>query len=131
MSVRVKRTVEIAMSNYDGISGACAFTYEGKIGYSSENVQISEGDIRVVLDAWNGKFQTFTVKHVPFMIALNEQNGLVAVNPDGATSLIMGTGKGVWYVMAFAPMDQDKWGILRECVQAAKNLETSVSIFDI
>ena len=131
MAMRIKRTAEIVMSNYDCISGTCVFSYEGKIGYMSENMAFTENDIKLILEAWNGKFQSFTVKHVPFIMALNEISGMVAVNPDGATSLIMGTGKGVWYVTAFAPMDKDKFGIMKECIQAAKNLESSVSIFDI
>ncbi|MHA1928029.1 MAG: hypothetical protein ACTSV2_05535 [Candidatus Thorarchaeota archaeon] len=94
-------------------------------------MSLTESDIKLILEAWNGKFQSFTVKHVPFIMALNEASGLVAVNPEGATSLIMGTGKGVWYVTAFVPMDQDKFGIMKECIQAAKSLESSVSIFDI
>ena len=131
MVMRIKRTAEIVLSNYDCISGLCVFSYEGKIGYKSENMPLTEPDIKIILEAWNGKFQDFTVKYVPFIMALNDKNGLVAVNPDGATTLIMGTGKGVWYVTAFAPMDQDKFGIMKECVQASKNLESSVSIFDI
>ncbi len=129
--MRVKRTVEIAMSNYDNLSGACAFTYERKIGYATDNMQLTSEEVDLILKAWNGEFTNFTVKHMPLMIAMNDKSGLVAINTDGASSLIMGTGKGVWFICFFAPMDADKFGIMKECIQSAKNLEASVSIFDI
>jgi hypothetical protein len=129
MVMRVKRTVEIIMSNYQEIMGTCAFTYEGRVAYANENMQIAEA-IPSILQAWKSGFQTFTVKHMEFLVALNSEDGFVAINPDGAVGFICGTGKGVWFVSVFAPMDADKSGILRECVQAAKNLESSVSIFD-
>ncbi|MCK5150809.1 MAG: hypothetical protein KAQ65_03170 [Candidatus Thorarchaeota archaeon] len=131
MAMRVKRTVEIAMSNYDTVSGACAFTYERKIGYATDNMQLTSEEVDLILRAWNGEFTNFTVKHLPLMIAMNDKSGLVAINTDGASSLIMGTGKGVWFICFFAPMDADKFGIMKECIQSAKNLEASVSIFDI
>ena len=131
MSMRVKRTVEIVLSNYDNIAGACAFTYERKIAYSTENMQFTPEEVDVILKAWNGEFTNFTVKYMPLMVALRDERGLVTVNTDGATSLVMGTGKGVWFLCVFVPMDADKFGIMQECVQAAKNLEASVSIFDV
>jgi hypothetical protein len=131
MSMRVKRTVDIVLSNYDEIAGACVFTYERKIAHVTENMQFTPEEVDVIVRAWNGEFTNFTVKHMPLMVALCDEQGLVTVNTDGATSLIMGTGKGVWFFCVFAPMDADKFGILQECVQAAKNLEASVSIFDI
>jgi len=131
MVMRVRRTAEIVMSNYDCITGLCIFTYERKIVYTTDNLKLSEEDANTIIQAWDGKFQSFDVKGIPFILALNDERGMVAVNPDGATSLIMGSGKGVWYVVVFAPMDQDKFGLMKECVQAAKNLETSVSIFDV
>lgn len=130
MVMRVKRTIEIAMSNYTEIVGFSVFTYEGQVAYASDNMEIS-GEIDTIVQAWNGQFQNFQLKGVTFITALTTDQGFVAINPDGAVSLICGTGKGVWFVSVFAPMDVDKDGILRECVQAAKNLETSVSIFDI
>ncbi len=131
MSVRVKRTVEIAMSNYDCITGACAITYERKIGYATDNMRLTHEEIDQIIRAWDVQVSSLMVKHIPFLVALHDKHGIVAINPDGSTSLIAGTGKGVWFVCAFAPMDQDKFGIMNECVQAAKNLETSVSVFDI
>ncbi|MCK5266319.1 MAG: hypothetical protein KAR03_11990, partial [Candidatus Thorarchaeota archaeon] len=83
------------------------------------------------VQAWNGQFQNFQLKGVSFVTALTTEQGFVAINPEGAVSLICGTGKGVWFIAVFAPMDVDKEGILKECIQAAKNLEASVSIFDI
>jgi len=129
--MRVKRTIEIAMSNYERISGACAFTYERKIAYATENMQLTPEEVDIILRAWNGEFSSFTIKHMPLMVALNDERGLVTINTDGATSLIMGTGKGVWFLCVFVPMDEDKFGIMNECVQSAKNLESAVSIFDI
>lgn len=129
--MRIKRTVEVAMSNYEGIIGITVFNCEGKISYASENMQLTLEDVTTIVYSWTENIPNFTVKHMPFITALSEQNGIVGVNPDGAVSIIVGTGKGVWYVAAFAAMDEDKFGILRECVQAAKNLESSVSIDDI
>ena len=128
--MRVKRTIDIAMSNYTEIIGFSVFTYEGKVAYASDNMDISE-EIGTIIKAWNGLLQQFTLKSVSFLSALSTNQGFVAINPDGAVSLICGTGKGVWFVSVFTPMDVDKEGILRECIQAAKNLETSVSIFDV
>jgi hypothetical protein len=130
MVMRVKRTIDIAMSNYTEIIGFSVFTYEGKVAYASDNMEISK-EIATIIQAWNGHYQQFILKGVSFLSALTTNQGFVAINPDGAVSLICGTGKGVWFVSVFAPMDVDKEGILRECIQAAKNLETSVSIFDI
>jgi hypothetical protein len=131
MAMRVRRTVDIIMSNYEEIAGVCAFTYERKIAHSTENMQFTAEEVDIILRAWNGEFKNFTVKLMPLIVALCDERGLVTVNTDGATSLIMGTGKGVWFVCAFVPMDADKFGIMQECIQAAKNLEASVSIFDI
>ncbi len=130
MVMRVKRTIDIAMSNYTEIIGFCVFTYEGRVAYASDNMQIS-GDINTLIQAWNGQFQNFQLKGVSFVTALTTEQGFVAINPEGAVSLICGTGKGVWFISVFAPMDVDKEGILKECIQASKNLEASVSIFDI
>jgi hypothetical protein len=130
MAMRVKRTIDIAMSNYTEIIGFSVFTYEGRVAYASDNMDISD-QIGTIIQAWNGAFNQFILKGVSFLTALTTNQGFVAINPDGAVSLICGTGKGVWFVSVFAPMDVDKEGILRECIQAAKNLETSVSIFDI
>ncbi|MHA1666880.1 MAG: hypothetical protein ACTSW7_05880 [Candidatus Thorarchaeota archaeon] len=128
--MRVKRTIDIAMSNYTEIIGFCVFTYEGRVAYASDNMQIS-GNINTLIQAWNGQFQNFQLKGVSFVTALKTEQGFVAINPEGAVSLICGTGKGVWFISVFAPMDVDKEGILKECIQASKNLEASVSIFDI
>jgi hypothetical protein len=130
MVMRVRRTIDIAVSNYTEIIGFCAFTYEGKVAYASDNMEIS-GEINTILQSWNNQIPSFMLKGVSFVTALTTEQGFVAINPQGAVSLICGTGKGVWFVSFFAPMDVDKEGILRECIQAAKNLETSVSIFDI
>ena len=130
MALRVKRTLDITVSNYTEIVGYCAFTYEGKVAYASDNMEIS-GEINTILQAWNNRIPNFVLKGVSFVTALTTEQEFVAINPEGAVSLICGTGKGVWFVSVFAPMDVDKEGILRECIQAAKNLETSVSIFDI
>jgi len=128
--MRVKRAIDIAMSNYTEIIGFSVFTYEGNVAYASDNMDIKE-EIVTIIKAWNSVFQHFILKGVSFLTALISNQGFVAINPDGAVSFICGTGKGVWFVSVFAPMDVDKEGILRECIQAAKNLETSVSIFDI
>ena len=130
MVMRVKRTIEIALSNYTEIQGYCVFTCEGKVAYASENMHIIN-ELTTILHAWNGHISNFNLKGLAFITALTTNQGFVAINPDGAVSLICGTGKGVWFVSVFAPMDVDKEGILKECVQGAKNLETSVSILDI
>lgn len=130
MVMRVKRTIEIALSNYTEIQGYCVFTYEGKVAYASENMNITN-EISTIVKAWNGQSPKFNLKGLAFITALTTNQGFVAINPDGAVSLICGTGKGVWFIAVFTAMDVDKEGILRECIQAAKNLETSVSIFDI
>ena len=130
MAMRVKRTIDIAMSNYTEIVGFCAFTFEGKVAYASDNMEIS-GELDTILKAWNGEFQNFQLKGLSFITALTTNQKFVAINPEGAISLICATGKGVWFVSVFAPMDVDKEGILRECLQAAKNLESSVSVFDL
>lgn len=131
MVMRIKRTVDIAMSNYAGIIGVCVFSYEGRVAYASENMQLDPQSLSIVLEAWNRSLPSFTVKNIPFLTAMADKNGLVAINPDGAISLIAGTGKGVWFVSCFAPMDEDKNGIMRECIQSAKLLETSVSVLDV
>jgi hypothetical protein len=130
MVMRIKRTIDIAVSNYTEIAGFSVFTYEGNVAYASDNMDIAE-DIPTIIDAWNGRLPSFSLKHVQFVTALNTEQEFVAINPEGSISFICGTGKGVWFVSVFAPMDVDKSGILRECIQAAKNLEASVSIFDI
>ncbi len=131
MSVRIKRTVDIAMANYECITAACALTYERKIGYATENMQLSVDEVDQIIRAWNGEVSNLMIKHISFLVALHDKQGIVAINPEGATSLIAGTGKGVWFVCVFVPMDQDKFGIMNECVQAAKNLESSVSVFEV
>ncbi len=130
MVMRVKRTIDIALSNYTEIQGFCVFTYENKVAYYSENMNIAN-DINTIIQAWNGQFQSFVLKGLSFITALMTTQGFVAINPQGAVSIICGTGKGVWFVSVFVPMDVDKEGILKECIQAAKNLESSVSILDI
>jgi len=130
MVMRIKRTIDIAMSNYNEITGFCVFSYEGKVVYASDNMDIAS-EINTIIQAWNGYLQNFSLKNIAFLRALATEQGFVAINPDGAVSLICGTGKGVWFVSVFAGMDVDKEGILRECIQAAKNLEASVSIFDV
>ncbi|MFX1368920.1 MAG: hypothetical protein ACFFAY_10005 [Promethearchaeota archaeon] len=129
--MRIKRTVDIAMSNYEGIIGSCVFSYEGKIAYQTENMKLDPTDLIAIFEAWNGLRSNLAVKHIHFMPAMREDSGFVAINPEGAVVLIVGTGKGVWFVSCFAPMDHDKSGILRECIQAAKLLETSVSVLDV
>ncbi|MGY5875890.1 MAG: hypothetical protein RTU30_09100 [Candidatus Thorarchaeota archaeon] len=130
MAMRIKRTVDIAMSNYEGIIGSCVFSYEGRVAYATENMQIAK-DIPVILATRQHGEQFLSIKGIQFIVAQSDKEGMVAINPDGALSFICGTGKGVWFVAAFAPMDADKNGILKECVQAAKNIESSVSIFDL
>jgi hypothetical protein len=130
MVMRVKRTIDIALSNYTEIIGFSVFTYEGKVAYASDNMDICE-EISTIIKAWNSVFKQFILKGVSFLTALITNQGFVAINPDGAVSFICGTGKGVWFVSVFAPMDVDKEGILRECIQAAKNLEASISVLDI
>ena len=131
MVMRIRRTVDIAMSNYDGIIGSCVFSFEGKVAYHTENMELDPADLVAIFGAWNDNSSNFSVKHIQFMAAMRESSGFVAINPEGAVALIVGTGKGVWFVSCFAPMDQDKSGILRECIQAAKLLETSVSVLDV
>ena len=131
MVMRIKRTVEIAMSNYEGIIGSAVFSYEGKVAYATENMQLDTNDLHAIISAWNGGTTNFNVKQISFLTAMTEKDGFVAINPDGAIGLIVGTGKGVWFVSCFAPMDKDKSGILRECIQAAKLLESSVSVLDV
>lgn len=128
--MRIKRTIDIAMSNYTEITGFSVFSFEGKVAYASDNMDIAN-EVSLIIQAWNGHLPSFTLKNVSFIPALTNEQGFVAINPDGAICLICGTNKGVWFVAVFAPMDVDKEGILRECIQAAKNLEVSVSIFDI
>ncbi|TET09751.1 MAG: hypothetical protein E3J86_07285 [Candidatus Thorarchaeota archaeon] len=130
MAKRIKRTIDIAMSNYTEISGFSVFSYEGKVAYASDNMDIAN-DIDSIIQAWNGHQPNFMLKNISFITVLTTEQGFVAINPEGAVSLICGTNKGVWFVAVFAPMDVDKEGILKECVQAAKNLEVSVSIFDV
>ena len=127
--MRIRRTIDIAMSNYSEIVGSCVFSYEGKMAYATENMRL-ETDIQSILDAWNQQLSQFQAKGIQFLTAMADSNGLVGINPEGAIAFICGTGKGVWFVSCFALMDADKNGILKECVQAAKNLETSVSIFE-
>jgi hypothetical protein len=131
MVMRIKRTIDIAMSNYEGIMGSAVFSDEGRIAYATENMQLAATDLHAIFSAWNGWTGSFVVKQISFLSAMTEMNGFVAINPEGAIALIVGTGKGVWFVSCFAPMDQDKSGILRECIQAAKLLETSVSVLDV
>lgn len=119
------------LSNFEFISGACAATYERAIGYSTDNMKMPEEEIDQIIRAWNGQIQSLTIGYVPLLVAFVDSHSLVAINPDGATSLVVGTGKGVWFVCAFIPMNQDKSGVMRECIQVAKNLETSVSVLDI
>ena len=38
--MRIKRTIDIAMSNYSEILGSCVFTYEGRVAYTTEKMQI-------------------------------------------------------------------------------------------
>ena len=130
MVVRIKRTIDIAMSNYTEIIGFSVFNCEGKVAYASDNMDIVN-ELTTILRAWNGHQSNFISKNVLFITALNTEQQFVAINPEGAVSLIIGTNKGVWFVAVFAPMDVDKEGILRECIQAAKNLEVSVSVFDV
>jgi hypothetical protein len=130
MVMRIKRTIDIAMSNYNEITGFSVFTYEGNVVYASDNMDIAR-EIGTIIQAWNGHLHSFSLKNIEFLRALATEQGFVAINPDGAASFICGTGKGVWFVAVFTRMDVDKEGILRECIQAAKNLETSVSIFDV
>jgi hypothetical protein len=130
MAMRIKRTIEIMLSNYNNIMGACVFSYEGKIAYTTDNMNITQ-DINQIIHTWKSIGQSLYVHNIPFIVALTTAEGLVAINPDGAVAFVLGTGKGVWFVSIMAPMDADKHSLLKECIQAAKNLETSVSIFDI
>ncbi len=131
MALRIKRSIEIMLSNFEFISGACAATYERAIGYSTDNMKMEKDEVDQIIKAWNGQLQSLTIRYMPLIVAFADSHGLVAINPDGATSLVVGTGKGVWFVCAFIPMDQDKSSVMRECIQVAKNLEASVSVFDI
>ncbi|MCK4484307.1 MAG: hypothetical protein KAU89_05755 [Candidatus Thorarchaeota archaeon] len=126
MVMRIKRTIDIAMNNYSEILGSCVFTYEGRVAYATENMQIAQ-DVSAILMSWQRREQSFTVGGMAFLSALTTENGFVGINPEGALCFICGTGKGVWFVSSFTRMDTDKSGILRECVQAAKNIESSVS----
>ena len=126
MVMRIKRTIDIAKSNYSEILGSCVFTYEGRVAYATENMQIAQ-DVPAILASWQQQMQTFAVGGMAFLSALTIENGFVGINPEGALCFICGTGKGVWFVSIFTHMDTDKSGILRECVQAAKNIESSVS----
>lgn len=128
--MRIKRTIDIAMSNYTEITGFTVFNCEGKVAYASDNMDIAH-ELAAIIQAWNGHQPNFMLKNLSFITALSTEKEFVAINPEGAVSLIVGTNKGVWFVAVFAPMDVDKDGILRECIQAAKNLEVSVSIFDV
>ncbi len=119
------------MSNYECILGTAVFTYEGRVVYASENMMINELDTSTIVNAWRENLPQFCVKQIPFLTAMATKNGLVGINPDGAVSLICATGKGVWFVAVFVPMDENKEGVLKECIQAAKNLESSVSILDV
>ncbi len=118
------------MSTSDQIVGACAFTYEGRTVYWTENMDIGD-DVPALLQAWRTGANSVTIKGIPFVVVMGGNDGLVAVNPDGAVSLVCGTGKGVWFVAVFATGDADKYTLLKECVQAAKNIEVSVSVFDV
>lgn len=126
MVMRIKRIIDIAMSNYSEILGACVFTYEGRLAYATENMQIAQ-DVPAILSSWQQQAQSFIVGGMDFLSALTTENGFVGISPEGALCFICGTGKGVWFVSVFTPMDTDKSGILRECVQAAKSIESSVS----
>lgn len=130
MVMRIKRTIDIAMSNYSEITGFSVFNYEGKVAYASDNMDIAD-ELSSIIQAWNGHQPDFMLKNLSFITALSTDQEFVAINPEGAVSLIVGTNKGVWFVAVFAPMDVDKEGILKECIQAAKNLEVSVSVFDV
>ena len=131
MVMRIKRTIDIAMSNYEGIIGSAVFSFEGRVAYATENMLLDANDLHAIFSAWNGGTTNFNVKQIPFLTAMTEKDGFVAINPEGAIGLMVGTGKGVWFVSCFAPMDQDKSGILRECIQAAKLLEASVSVLNM
>jgi hypothetical protein len=128
--MRIKRTIDIAMSNYTEITGFSVFNCEGKVAYASDNMDIAS-EIVSIIQAWNGYQPNFMLKNLSFITAFATEQGFVAINPEGAVSLIVGTNKGVWFVAVFALMDVDKEGILKECIQAAKNLEVSVSVFDV
>jgi hypothetical protein len=130
MAMRIKRTIDIAVSNYEEIIGYSVFDYEGRVVHESENMQI-QSDVPAVLQAWNGGVNSLSVKHFPMIVAQADKSGFVAISTDGSISLVVGTGKGVWFVSVFVPMNVDKNPILNECIQAAKNLESSVSVFDV
>ena len=61
------------------------------------------------------------------MDCLSKMDGFVGINQEGAFCFICGTGKGVWFGSIITRMDSDRSGILWKCVQAAKNIESSVS----
>ena len=86
MVMRIKRTIDIAMSNYSGIIGFCVFTYEGRVAYASENMQLEFQSLYALLEAWNRPHPRFTLKNISFLTAMADRNGLVAINPDGAIS---------------------------------------------
>ena len=130
MVMRIKRTIDIAMSNFEEIVGFSVFDYEARVAYASDNMDIQH-DISALLQAWNQGQTSITVKHFPMIIAQATKSDLVAISTDGAISLVIGTGKGIWFVAVFVPMDANKESILKECIQAAKNLESSVSVFDV
>ena len=96
------------------------------MAYATENMQIAQ-DVPPILASWQRQVQSFTVGGMTFLSALKIENGFVGIRPEGALCFICGTGKGVWFVSIFTRMDTDKSGILRECVQAAKSIESSVS----
>ncbi len=48
MAMRIKRTIDIAMSNYSEILESCVFTYEGSVAYTTENMQIAQ-DVPAIL----------------------------------------------------------------------------------
>ena len=63
MNTRVKRTVDIAMSNYENIVGCCAFTYEGKLAYFTENMNIPD-DIPMIIEIWSTSGPLLIVKFI-------------------------------------------------------------------
>ena len=79
MVMRVKRTIDIAMSNYTEIIGYCVFTYEGKVAIASENMEIIN-EVNTILQAWNGHLQNFQLKGLSFISALRTEQGFVAIN---------------------------------------------------
>ncbi len=128
--MRIKRAIDIAMENFQEIIDTCVFTYEGRVIHSPKGM-LGNDDVRVILNAWNNNIASFQIKDVEFLTVLKEKQSFVAINPDGAVSLIVTTGKGVWFVAALIPMDVDKNPIVNEGIQIAKNLEATVSVFDV